>query len=102
MEALDASNEDIGTLKKEIAAEQARKLRLANEETEGRLTDTETLSRLIGPALSAFKDLLYQKMTSEIPIAMAGSDVPQARILGARYAKEILEKLQAAFQKWKI
>jgi len=100
--ALDDSNRDIGSLKKEIAAEQARKLRLANEETEGRLTDTEKLSRLIGPILSNFKDLIYQKLGNEIPIAMAGVDVPQARIIGNRYAGELLEKMQRAFQKWDV
>lgn len=90
------------TMKEKKIAEEHRKLFLANEETEGRLTDTDLLSKQIGPALSAFKDLLYQKLGNEIPISMAGVDVPQARIIGNRYAGELLEKMQAAFRKWKV
>lgn len=96
------AQEDLKTLHRKFKAEQARKLKLENDEKEGALTKTEELAAEAGPTLTLFKNLLYQKCGEEIPVAMAGVDVPTARIIGLRIAGELLTKMQEAFRKWKV
>lgn len=86
----------------EIDAEKLRKLKRENDEGDGRLADKEKLAEAVGPLLTSFRDLSYQKLENEIPMAMAGMDVPQARIIGRRYADELLRKLQDIFRAWKL
>ena len=93
---------DMIELKRLIAAEDLRKKKAFNDETEGRVTDTEQLAREAGPTLSSFKDLLYQKIGQELPTAMAGVDVPTGRLIGNRVAGELLAKFQEAFRRWGV
>jgi hypothetical protein len=97
-----SSTSGLGEVKLEIANQDARLKKIKADELEGKLTNTEELAREAGPTLSAFKDLLYQKLGNEIPIAMAGVDVPQARIIGTRFADELLASLQITFRKWAV
>jgi len=84
--------------KEAIDDEKHRKLKLENDETEGRLTDTEKLAGQVAPMLQKFRDFVYTRCEQDIPLAMAGVDVPQGRILGRRYAGELLDTLQAVFR----
>lgn len=88
--------------KLEIAEQQARKLKIANDERAELLVEKEKLARLAAPTLQSFRDLLYQKLQNEAPVAMSGVDVPTARIIGGRMAGELLPKLQQVFKDWGI
>lgn len=99
---LDEDDEELATMKLAIATEQARKLKIANDEAEGLLTRMEDLAAAASPALAAIKDALYQKLENEIPIATAGVDVAQARIIGKRVADELLRKWQEVFRAWQV
>ncbi len=85
-----------------IDEEKHRKLKLENDEKDGLLTDTQKLAESVLPMFAAIKELTYQRLVDEIPIAMAGVDVPQARILGRRYADELILKWKSAVEKLKV
>ncbi len=89
-------------VKQKIEDEKHRKLKLANDEKDGLLTDTQKLAESVLPMFAAIKELTYQRLVDEIPIAMAGVDVPQARILGRRYADELILKWKSAVEKLKV
>ncbi len=85
-----------------IDEEKHRKLKLENDETAGRLTDTEKLAEQVAASLIAFRDLIYAKVESQAPTAMSTLDVPSARIIGRRLADELVLKIQAAFKSWAV
>lgn len=89
-------------IKDKIDQEKERKLKLENDETEGRLTDTEKLHAMIAPSLSAIREAVYQKLEMEAPTAMATLDVPSARIIGRRMADELLAKWRSVFNAWQL
>lgn len=80
-----------------IDSEKHRKLKLENDETEARLTDTEKLAGQVAPMLQKFRDLIYARCEQDMPIAMAWVDVAQGRILGRRYAGDLMDSLKAIF-----
>lgn len=88
--------------KEKIDEQKHRKLKLEADEREGLLTDTQRLADEIAPSLASFRDLVYQRLQNDMPLAMAGMDVPQGRIAGGRHAAELLKELQRVFRKWKI
>ena len=88
--------------KKEFEAERVRKLKLANDETEGQVVRIEKLVALSAPTLQKIKEPRYAKLEHEMPIAVAGMDVPQSRIFGTRLAGELLKLWEKFFKKWGI
>ena len=88
--------------KKEFDAERVRKLKLANDETEGELVRIKTLMDTAAPTLQKIKEVLYGKLEGEMPIAVAGMDVPQSRIYGTRLAGELIKLWSEFFKKWGI
>ncbi len=88
--------------KKEFEAERVRKLKLANDETEGQVVRIEKLVALSAPTLQKIKETLYAKLENEMPIAVAGMDVPQSRIFGTRLAGELLKLWEKFYKEWGI
>lgn len=88
--------------KLEIAEQQARKLKIANDERAGLLLEKEVLAKLAAPTLRSLTDLTYQKFENEAPVAMSAVDVPTGRIIGRRMAGELLQKYQQVFKDWGI
>ena len=86
--------------KKEFEAERVRKLKLANDETEGQVVRIEKLVEQAAPTLQKIKEVTYGKLEGEMPIAVAGMDVPQSRIYGTRLAGELIKIWSDFFKKW--
>ena len=99
---MNQNNQREADLKKKIDEQRERKLKLENDETEKQLVRVEKLAEMAGPTLEKFKEVLYQKLQNEMPISVAGMDVPQSRIYGTRLAAEILKPLQTIFKSWEI
>lgn len=88
--------------KEKIDEEKHRKLKLENDETEGRLTDTNKLAEMVAPSLAEVRDLLYQKITVELPVSLSGVDVATGRMIATRIAGELLAKWQGVFKRWAL
>jgi hypothetical protein len=99
---LDDKEQRDSDKKKEFDAERVRKLKLANDETEGELVRIKTLMDTAAPTLQKIKEVLYGKLEGEMPIAVAGMDVPQSRIYGTRLAGELIKLWSEFFKKWGI
>jgi hypothetical protein len=84
--------------REQIDTERHRKLKLENDETEGRLTDTQVLISQVGPMLASFRNEVYTKIETELPRSLAGVDVPTGRIIARRVAADLLLALQACFR----
>lgn len=83
--------------REQIDDEKHRKLKLENDETEGRLTDTQILAEQVAPVLLTFRDSVYTAFEVEAPRSMCGIGVPEARIVGRRMGDALLENLQHIF-----
>jgi hypothetical protein len=87
-------------LKEAKVAEEVRRLRLATGRTESRLIAREAVAsefaRLFGPLVPQLEQLLL----NQYPAAVAGLDVPQARIYGKRVFDEFLRLHREAAEKW--
>jgi len=94
--------DDTNEMKVKTEYEKHRKIKLANDEKAGLLTDTQTLAEQVQPTQAEIKKFLYAVLGDEAPTAMAGVDVPQARILGRRYADKICLKFKTMFSQWKL
>jgi len=99
---LDDKNERDSDKKKEFDKERVRKLKLANDETEGQVVRIEKLVEVSAPTLQKIKESLYTKLENEMPIAVAGMDVPQSRIFGTRLAGELIKLWGKFFKGWGI
>lgn len=88
------------SLREEKLVEEIRKLRIANDREEEKLILTaavgESVRRCLGPAAAT----LEQRLVNEYPTAVAGLDVPQARIYGKRLTDELLGFFQALASEW--
>ena len=93
---------ELRKLKVEEMRQRIEKLRIANETSSGRLVDKDALAAVAAPTMAAIKATLYAKLVDELPMAMAGVDVPQGRIIGRRHADEICRMFQRLFSAWKI
>jgi hypothetical protein len=88
--------------KKEFDVERVRKLKLANDETEGELVRIDKLMETAAPTIQKIKEVTYGKLEGEMPIAVAGMDVPQSRIYGTRLAGELIKIWSELVKKWGI
>lgn len=80
--------------------EQWRKLKLANDETEGRTVDKQIVCESISRMASKVRSLLTQKLEKEYPATVAGLDVPSAMVYGQRLNEEILREFQGFAEEW--
>lgn len=89
-------------LKDEKLMEEIRKLRIGNDREEKksvlRTAVAGAIRRCLGPAAA----MLEQRLVNEYPTAVAGLDVPQARIYGKRLCDEVLSALQRLEAEWAI
>lgn len=89
-------------LKDKKTEEEIRKLRIANDKEDDLLIlktkVADSLRRCLGPATST----LEQRLVNEYPTAVAGLDVPQARIYGKRLYDELLVHLQQLQKEWAL
>ena len=90
------------SLRDEKLMEEIRKLRVANDLTEGKLVKKsqvqESLRRCLTPAVA----ILEQRLVNEYPTAVAGLDVPQARIYGKRLCDELMDFMQSLETEWNL
>lgn len=83
-----------------ILLEELRKLRNANDKTDGvvvaKAKVVDSIRRCMAPAAAA----LEQRLVNEYPTAVAGLDVPQARIYGKRLCDELIGFFLAMEKEW--
>ena len=99
---LDDKEQRDSNKKKEFDAERVRKIKMANDKEAGELVELKKLTSEAAPTLQKIKDITYQKLTNEMPIAVAGMDVPQSRIYGTRLASDLLAVWGSLFKKWGV
>lgn len=80
--------------------EEIRKHRIKNDRDEGKLVPRSYVIESIGKMLAEIDRLLEQKLCNEYPSAVAGLDVPQARIFGKRLGDQIRDAIGQAGSCW--
>jgi len=98
VEAALARNES--PLKDEKLLEEIRKIRIANDEKENLVVRTSKVADSIRRCLTPMIAALEQRLVNEYPTAVAGLDVPQARVYGKRLFDEIIEYLRSFEKEW--
>jgi hypothetical protein len=76
----------------EIKREELRKLKSFNDERADKLVPIEKVSAFHAKVIREVRDILRRKLEEELPIAMAGLDVPQARVFGRRLGDELIRE----------
>lgn len=84
-----------------IADEQHRKIKMANDVAAGELVAKAKFLAEFRQTVQPIRDIL-NRLETEYPLAVAGMDVPQARIYGRRMKNDILAAWQKLFDQWKI
>lgn len=87
-------------LRDQKLAEEVRKLKLRNDRDEGRLIQVESVNRTVAGVLARVDQILEQKLSNEYPSAVAGLDVPQARVYGKRLGDQLREEFQKLGAQW--
>ena len=80
--------------------EEHRKLKLINDFKEGKLIPIETVKHVHSRTLARVDQVIEQKLSNEYPSAVAGLDVPQARVYGKRLGDQLREEFQKLNQLW--
>jgi hypothetical protein len=88
---------ELGKVKKSIADQELRKRKRDNDRADGLLVEKIRVVEEFQKVATPIKALLRQKLEIEYPPAVAGMDVPQARIFGRRLEDDILVELQKLF-----
>lgn len=76
-------------LRDQKLAEEIRKLRIKNDRDVGKLVPLDFIEQGDAKILAAVDQILEQKLSNEYPSAVAGLDVPQARVYGKRLGDQI-------------
>lgn len=84
-------------LREQKISEEIRKLRIRNDKDDGKLVPAEWVMEGDARILSRVDQILEQKLSNEYPSAVAGLDVPQARV----YGKRLGDQIRAEFHKLK-
>jgi hypothetical protein len=87
-------------LKDQKLIEEIRKLRIANDKEEGLTVEKGKVNDSVRRCLTPAAVTLEQRLVNEYPTAVAGLDVPQARIYGKRLYDELLGFLQSLEKEW--
>lgn len=77
------------SLRDEKLTEEVRKLRIRNDRDDGKLIPVEDVKRREASILAKVDSIIEQKLSNEYPSAVAGLDVPQARVYGKRLGDQI-------------
>ena len=89
-------------LKDHKVFQEIRKLRIANDKEERLVVQKTKVVDSIRRCLAQATPTLEQRLVNEYPTAVAGLDVPQARIYGRRLCDELVAFLQSLEREWKI
>ncbi len=84
-----------------VMMEQARRLKLRNDQTEGALVRRSEVASAVVASITAAKGILRYKLEQEYPAKVAGLDIPQARIYGKRLVDEVCAEMQKLDVYWK-
>lgn len=87
---------DIGSLRDQKTREEIRKLRIKNDKDEGRLVLRTEVAAALRRSLGAVASICESKLVNEWPVAVAGLDVPQARVYGKRLHDSIMAECAKA------
>lgn len=87
--------------KQAIADEKHRAMKRENDEADALLVSKAKFVAEFRQVVAPIKEIL-NRLENEYPLAVAGMDVPQARIYGRRMKNEILGAWQKLFDQWKI
>jgi len=88
------------SLKDQKTIEEIRKLKLDNDEKAALLVTKASVKASLRRSLAPAVAILEQRLVNEYPTAVAGLDVPQARIYGKRLCDELLGFLQQLEKEW--
>lgn len=91
---------ELAEVKKAIEEEKLRKIKRENENADGLLVARAEVVSEFRKVAEPVKAILRQKLENEYPLAVAGLDVPQARIYGKRLGDDILIEWQKLFGKF--
>jgi len=88
-------------LRDQKVTEEVRKLRIRNDRDEGKLIAVELVKACVARVLARVDQILEQKLANEWPSAVAGLDVPQARIYGKRLGDQVRVEFNRLKEEWK-
>jgi len=88
------------SLRDEKLTEEVRKLRIRNDRDDGRLISVDDVKRRESSILAKVDAIIEQKLSNEYPSAVAGLDVPQARVYGKRLGDQIRGMFQDLATNW--
>lgn len=88
-------------LRDQKVSEEVRKLRIRNDRDEGKLISVDLVKQCVARVLSRVDQILEQKLANEYPSAVAGLDVPQARIYGKRLGDQVRVEFNKLKGEWK-
>lgn len=93
---------DMPQAKLAVVLEQARKLKLANDQREGSLVKRSDVLAHLTEYTGGQKAILRQRLENELPVAGAHLEPAQLRVLCKRYVDEICRDHQRLVEKWTI
>lgn len=88
------------TLRDQKLKEEIRKLRVVNDAKQGALASRAKVAASLRAMAGKVRAILDQKLEQEMPAAMAGLDVPGARVYGKRLNDQICEAFAALAKEW--
>jgi hypothetical protein len=88
-------------LRDQKLTEEIRKLRIKNDKDAKLSVPVESVKQCIARILARVDQILEQKLCNEYPSAVAGLDVPQARIYGKRLGDQIRAEMNKLKEEWK-
>jgi hypothetical protein len=96
------SSSRIESQRARVLRAQADKYEFENAVRRGEFVKISDLVTEGTATLAQIQELTYQKLQNEMPMAVAGMDIPQSRIYGTRLAGELIKQWSGLFKKWKI
>jgi hypothetical protein len=88
------------SLKDQKLNEEIRKLKIANDKADKLVVSKSAGKTCINACVEKIRHFLEQKLENEYPSAVAGMDVPQARVYGRRVHDQIVLELQKLHAEW--
>jgi hypothetical protein len=89
------------SLKDQKLNEEIRKLKIANDNKEGRLIDRSKGLEVLGRMAERMRKALEQKLCNEYPSQVVSLEVPQARVFGKRLFDAVMVDFQGACEEWR-
>jgi hypothetical protein len=94
------SSEDIKSLKAKEIALRCERMRFGIDREKKKFVPRVDVAASIRRCLGPMASILEQKLANEYPSAVAGLDVPQARVYGKRVCDEILKCFEEFEREW--